>query len=133
MVRRPDVEAAVWAAIRHLPNVTSFCFAQESPLPRWVTVAGIQVDARAPRRQLALDRAENARLALEQLPGQDWPGGVIAFVAVTEGPFWNPDDDGEPRYTTRYEVRVHPRRDAVPAAGSGAGAGRPAVSGRKRE
>lgn len=129
LVRQPDVEAWVWANLRHLPGVTSFCFSQVRQVPGWIVAASIQVDARAPRRTPAAVRAEDARLAMMALPGADWPEGTVSHVAVTEGPFFEPDDDGRPRYLARYEVRVHPRRDAIPAAGIGGDTGRPAATG----
>lgn len=127
VIRQPDVEAHVWASVRHLPGVTSFLYQQTRLWPGWVVAAQLQVDARAPRKQRARDLAEDARVIIEALPAAPWDGGVVSHVIVREGPQWEPDDDGGPRYYARYELRVHPSRDAIPAPLVGGDSGRAAA------
>lgn len=127
VIRQPDIEAWVWANIRHLPGTTSFCFAQTRRWPGWVVAAHVQVDSRAPRKQAARDAAEEARIVIEGLTGADWPDGVVSHVIVAEGPQWEPDEDGSPRYFARYELRAHPRRGVIRAPAMGADDRRPAA------
>lgn len=128
---QPDAEAWVWANLRHLPGLTSFSYAASLPEgvwqldPAWMYAYSIQVDARAKTKAAARDHAEAARRIMAGLPAVPWAEGTVTSVAVLEGPFWLPDDDGAPRYCGRYEVRVHPRRAATaspvlaePAAGT---------------
>lgn len=107
----PDVEALVWETVRDLRSVTSFAYSSV-PLPApagWLTAVSVQVDVRGATKAATFVRADQARRRLLALPWSDWPGGVVTRVDVTEGPFWNPDPDGAPRYTVRLEVRAHPR------------------------
>jgi Bacteriophage minor capsid protein len=108
---QPDVEAWVWANVRHLPGVTSFAFSGITDWPGWQTRTGIQVDCRASRKKAARDLAEQVRQIVLGLPDVAWDAGQITYVSVADGPVWLPDDsDGTPRYTTRFELRVHPPR-----------------------
>lgn len=128
VIVQPDLEAWVWSNIGDLPGVTSFAYAAEQLDPAgWLYVHHVQVDARSKRKAAASDTAETVRQRLVALPGVDWPEGVVCYVQPTEGPFWNPDPDGLPRYCTRYEIRVHPRRDsaAIQQAASAAHPTRP--------
>jgi hypothetical protein len=109
----PDLEAWVWDNVCHLPGVTSFCFAVQTTWPPWLVAYSIQADARAKTKQEARERAEELRQVISGLADVDWPGGVVCYVQITDGPFWLPDDDGSPRYCARYEIRAHPAR-AVP-------------------
>lgn len=107
---QPDVEAFAWSQLRTLPGTTSFCYSAILDWPGWLYLYSLQVDVRSKRKKAARDVAESARRIMLALPDLDWSDGVVARVDVTEGPFWNPDpEDGGPRYTSRYEVRVHPR------------------------
>lgn len=110
VVVQPDLEAFVWENIGHLHGLTSFVYAASQVWPGWIFAHFVQVDARARRKQAARDLAEQARQIMCALPARDWPDGVISYVQPVEGPSWLPDDDGLPRYTARYELRVHPRR-----------------------
>jgi len=115
VIVQPDVEAWVWACIGKVHGITSFTYAASQVDPAgWLYVHFIQVDARAKTKPAARDLAENVRQIMVALPGEDWPAGTVSYVQPVEGPFWLPDDDGAPRYTARYEVRVHPRRQAPP-------------------
>jgi hypothetical protein len=121
VIVQPDLEAWVWANISDLKGVTSFAYAATQLWPGWVYAHFIQADARAKRKTAARDLAETVRQRICALPDVAWPQGSVCYVQPVEGPFWLPDDDGLPRYTARYEIRVHPRRDsgiqqAAPAA-----------------
>ena len=108
IVAQPDVEAWVWAQIRHIPGVTSFCYAAFMGWPPWLVAYSIQADARAKTKQAARDRAELVRQIITGLGSVPWPDGVVSYVQGIEGPFWLPDEDGGPRYVARYEIRAHP-------------------------
>jgi hypothetical protein len=123
VVVQPDLEAWVIAALRGLPgDVTAFIYAatQLDPLG-WLYAHFVQVDARHRRKPAARDIAERARQIIVGLAEVPWPEGVICMVRPTEGPFWLPDpEDGQPRYTTRFEIRVHPVRPDAGALTEGA-------------
>jgi hypothetical protein len=108
---RPDVEALVWKTVRDLGSITSWAYTALSlPAPAgWLSAVSVQVDARGNSKAATYARADRARRRVQALVEVDWPDGVVSSVEVVEGPFWNPDVDGAPRYTARYEVRVHPR------------------------
>jgi hypothetical protein len=107
----PDVEAWVWANLKHLPGVTSFAYSgQQIDRGGWLVSTYVQVDARSKRRAVARQTADRARLAVLGLAAADWAEGVVCLVEVVEAPFYLPDDDGLPRYAARYEVRAHPPR-----------------------
>jgi hypothetical protein len=109
---QPDIEAHVWAQLKDLPGVTSFTFAAiPMPLVPWQVAYSIQVDARADTKAAARERAEAARVIVWGLANALWDEGVITYVQITEGPFWNPDDDGSPHYVIRAEVRARPARN----------------------
>lgn len=112
VIVQPDLEAWVWAQLSHRKGLTSFAYAATQVWPGWIYAHFVQVDARAHRKQAARELAETARQILCALPDLDWPEGVVSYVQPVEGPAWLPDDDGLPRYTARYEIRVHPRRDS---------------------
>jgi hypothetical protein len=124
---QPDVEAFVWAQIGHLDGVTSFSVAAvPMPLVPWQVAHTLQVDARAGGKRLAWERAEAVRRILWNLGQLPWAEGVVSYVQIVEGPVWLPDDDGQPRYMLRVDIRVHPARQAGPAPLVGATApGRP--------
>jgi hypothetical protein len=114
-IAAPDAEAWAWANLRDIRGLTSFAYTATQLDPAgWLTSTFLQVDARSARRAPARDAAEQARRRLLGLPSAPWPDGVVCLVAVVEAPFWLPDDDGQPRYVARYEVRVHPRRPSPP-------------------
>jgi hypothetical protein len=110
VITRPDLEAWVWANLRDLPGVTSFEYEATEEWPGWVVAHHVQADARAKRKQAARDLAETVRQRVTALAGIPWPDGTVCYVQITEGPFWAPDPDGLPRYTARFEIRVHPPR-----------------------
>ena len=87
---QPDLEAWVWANVRHLPGVTAFTYAVVTPWPPWVVAYSVQVDARATTKQAARDLAEQVRQIITALP----------------------DPDAAPRYVARYEIRAHPAPDS---------------------
>lgn len=105
----PDIEAFVWAQIKRIPGVQSWLYASVYEWPGWQYRHSLQVDVRSQRRRVARDRAEEVRLIICALSDVDWPEGVVTYCQPTEGPFYDPDDDGTPRFVARYEVRVHPR------------------------
>ena len=111
VVVQPDIEAHVWAQLKHLPGITSFTYAA-TQLDRagWIMAHFVQVDARLKRRGPARASAEAARQIMTGLGDVPWADGCVCYVQPVEGPFWLPDEDGWPRYTARYEVRVHPPR-----------------------
>jgi predicted TIM-barrel fold metal-dependent hydrolase len=114
VIEQPDVEAWVWENLRRLHGITSFVFAANAAHPwqaeagPWVYVHSLQVDCRASRKRAARDLAEAARQLVVGLLVTPWAEGVISNAVVTEGPFWLPDDDGAPRYVTRWELTCHP-------------------------
>lgn len=109
LIVQPDVEAFVWARLKLLgPGVTSFSFTALEDFPGWQWRYGIQVDCRAKRKAAARALAEQARQTMSTLDAAAWADGVITYIQATEGPFWLPDDDGCPRYCTRWEIRCHP-------------------------
>jgi hypothetical protein len=110
VIAHPDIEAWVWASLRGLGGVTMWCYAAERMWPNWLVAYSLQVDARAGTKQAARDRAERARQIMEWLPNLAWADGVLSYSQPVEGPFWLPDDDGQPRYVARYELRAHPGR-----------------------
>jgi hypothetical protein len=115
-IEQPDLEAWVWATVRDMGDVTSFAYAATQLDPAgWLYAHFIQIDARHNRKQRASDLAERIRQRIVALPGVPWPDGAICYCQPVEGPFWLPDEDGTPRYTARYEIRVHPLRSAAPA------------------
>jgi hypothetical protein len=109
VITQPDLERWVHAQLRHLDGVTSFSYAATQFWPGWIYAHFIQADTRASGKIRARDLAEKVRQIICALPDRTWPDGVICYVQPVEGPFWLPDDDGLPRYTARYEIRVHPR------------------------
>ncbi len=110
VIVQPDVEAFVWAQLKDLPGVTTFGYAATQYWPGWVYAHFIQVDARSQRKDAARQVAEVVRQRMCALADATWDAGCVCYVQPVEGPFWLPDDDGLPRYTARYEVRVHPLR-----------------------
>jgi hypothetical protein len=122
VVAQPDLEAWLWQQIGGLAGVTSFAYAAtQLDEPGWVYAHSVQVDTRARRKQAARGLAEEVRQIVMALPSVPWSAGVVCYVQPIEGPYWEPDPDGLPRYCTRYEIRVHPPRStgalqAAPAA-----------------
>jgi hypothetical protein len=117
VVAQPDLEAFVWSQIGGLKGVTSFAYAATQLDPAgWIMAHFVQVDARHADKKRARDLAERVRQIITGLADDPWAEGVVCYVMPVEGPFWLPDEDGGPRYTARYEIRVHPpRRATVPA------------------
>ncbi len=111
-IAQPDVEKHVVEQLAPLAGVTCFTYSsQQLDLPGWIWSYMIQVDARTGRKAAARDLAEQARQVMAALTSAPWADGSVNYVRAEAGPFWNPDPDGGPRYTARYEVRVHPSRD----------------------
>lgn len=112
----PDVEALVWATVKHLGDdygaaVTSWAYAS-APRPGptgWLVASSIQVDVRDQSKSAAFRRADIARRLVLGLAGRVWPDGVVSLVDVVGGPSWLPDyDTGRARYVTQFVVQVHP-------------------------
>jgi hypothetical protein len=118
VIAQPDIEAFLWSQIGGLSGVTSHEYAAAPIFPGWLVAHSLQVDCRAKRKQAARDLAETVRQIVVALPDAAWAEGVVATVDVLDGPFYQPDDDGLPRYVARYEIRAHPARPGVipPAA-----------------
>jgi len=113
---QPDLEAWVWAAVKGIPGVTSFCYsALPMALVPWQVSYSMQVDCRARTKKAAWDRAEQVRRILWELPQVPWDEGWISYAQITEGPFWLADEDGQPRYVLRAEYRAHPNRTGDPS------------------
>ncbi|MDR1999457.1 MAG: hypothetical protein LBQ06_05895 [Frankiaceae bacterium] len=109
---RPDVERIVLDTIKPLGGVVTWSFAAgEGDPPGWLFTMNLQVDIRAHRRAACAARADMARRAICALPWGDQSRGVVNRVDVTEGPFWQPDENGAPRYVARYAITCHPARD----------------------
>jgi hypothetical protein len=120
VIAQPDLEAWVWsqiAPLTKLGDLTSFGYAatQLGGSTGWIYAHFIQIDARQNRKERARALAETVRQTILALPDVPWDQGTVCYVQAVEGPFWFPDDDGTPRYTARYEIRVHPRRGAASA------------------
>jgi hypothetical protein len=117
VIVQPDLEAWVWRNIRDLTrlgDLTSFAYAAtQLGGPGWIYAHFVQVDARHKRKESARALAETVRQTILGLAEADWSEGTVCYVQAVEGPFFLPDDDGTPRYTARYEIRVHPRRGAA--------------------
>lgn len=110
-IAQPDLEAWLIQAVGHIPGVTMFAYAaNQIDRAGWLYAHSVQIDVRARRKAAARALAEQVRQLMIALPAQDWPEGHICYVQPIEGPFWSADADGGPRYCTRYEIRVHPRR-----------------------
>lgn len=107
----PDVEGAVYAAIKPLGGVITWSYtAARGDPPGWLVTVSVQVDIRAHNRASASARADAARRVICALPWATVPdGSVIVRVDVIDGPFWLPDA-GAPRYVARYAVTAHPAR-----------------------
>lgn len=113
---QPDVERLVLQALEGRPGVTAWCYAAV-PLPgpgRWLVAYHIQADARAGGKAAARGRAEDTAQVLAALDAVPWADGVVCSSEIIDGPFYLPDDDGQPRYVTRAEVRVRPHRTGEP-------------------
>jgi hypothetical protein len=111
VIVQPDLEAWVIANTRDLPGLTVFSYAANQLDPAgWLFAHFLQIDVRRDRKPAARDIAERARQRMVALPGIRWPDGTVCYCQPAEGPFYLPDDDGQPRYVARYEVRVHPVR-----------------------
>ena len=111
---RPDVEALVWSTITPLvpkDDATSWAYsAHDASTPAgWLSIVSVQVDVRAKYKQAAYAKADAVRRAVQGLVGGPWPLGVVNRVDVTEGPFFQSDVTGRPRYITRFDLWVHPR------------------------
>jgi hypothetical protein len=117
LIAQPDLEKLVVEQLAPLAGVTCFAYSSaQLDLMGWVWSYMIQVDARAGRKAAARDLAEQARQVMAGLTAVPWADGTVNYTRAETGPFWNPDPDGGPRYTARYEVRAHPSRDAWQAA-----------------
>jgi hypothetical protein len=114
VIVQPDLEAWVWANLKHHQGVTSFAYHSTQDVAGWQWVWSMQVDVRGPQKKATADKAELVRQELLSLPDVYWPDGFITYAQIVEGPMWNPDiNDGAPRYTIRIEYRVHPTRKSL--------------------
>ena len=114
VVAQPDLEAWVWRNIGDTHGVTSFAYAGSQLDPAVLAAHSLQIDCRARRKGAARALAEHVRQLVAGLPDVPWADGVITYVQLTEFR-WEPDDDGTPRYVTRFDFRVRPRWDATAA------------------
>lgn len=110
VVPQPDIEAWVIRNIRSAHGVTAFVVAGGQLYHGWAHEYTVQIDCRAKEKKRARDLAEHVRQVVAGLPDVPWPDGVISYHRCAEGPFWLPDDDGDPRYCQRWVIRCHPRR-----------------------
>lgn len=111
LIAQPDLESWAIANTRDLPGLTLFAYSSAQLDPAgWLFAHFLQVDVRRDRKPAARDVAERARQRLVELASIPWAEGTVCYVQPVEGPFYLPDPDGQPRYTARYEVRVHPVR-----------------------
>lgn len=104
----PDVEAIVYAALRGFGGVTVWAIDAQSPWPHVADITSVQVDVRASSKKRARDRAYEVRQTMLRLPFDATSG--VARVEVAGGPIWMSDDDGAPRYVTRFAVTVRATR-----------------------
>ena len=109
VVAQPDLEAWIWANIKGFAGVTSFAYTSMEDVRGYQWIWSVQVDVRGPQKKATATTTEQVRQALLGLSEVDWSEGQITYAQITEGPFWNPDEnDGAPRYTMRLDYRVHP-------------------------
>lgn len=104
----PDVEAIVFDRLKAFGGITVWQTGADSPWPHVVDIAAIQVDVRASSKTRARDRAYEVRQAMLRLPFDD--SLPVSRVEVVSGPMWGPDDNGAPRYITRFAVTVRSTR-----------------------
>jgi hypothetical protein len=110
---RPDIEYWVWQNVRGLGDIVCWTIGTSEVDPHgWASVSSIQVDAKARNRDRASTIADQARRIIKSLPWTEWDGGVIGAVDCTDGPLWQPDQNGTPRYVARYSITYHPKQVA---------------------
>jgi len=108
---RPDIEYWVWQNVRGLGDVICWTISAGEIDPHgWATMSNIQVNTRAANRERASTIADQARRIIKALPWTEWNNGVVTSVDCTDGPLWQPDSNGAPRYITRYSIIYHPRQ-----------------------
>jgi hypothetical protein len=106
---RPDIEYYVWQSIRELGNVVCWTLSAGEIDPHgWATMTNIQVDASGFNRARASTLADQCRRTIKALQFQPWSDGVVCSVDCTDGPIWQPDQNGQPRYIARYSIVTHP-------------------------
>jgi hypothetical protein len=106
------VEGLVGAVVEPLGGVVTWAYTAAEPadtLRGWVANVSVQVDVKAHNRRAAYRRADAARRAVCGMPWQEYPDAVVVSVDVLTGPFWLTDQQGAPRYVTRFGLVVHPR------------------------
>lgn len=99
----PDVEALVYSTISDLGGIQSFAYDAQAVWPFVTDRVAMQVDVYASTKKAARDRAYEARQRLLDLPFADTS---VSLVEVISGPFWQPPEDGSPRYIIRIAVTV---------------------------
>lgn len=111
-LERTDIEFLVWQLIRPLGNVIVQATpgATEGDPGTVLTVTYLQVDCRAGTRQRAYSMADMARRRIKAMPSDEFPEVIISASVCTAGPQWEPDENGGPRYTSRYAISHHPRQ-----------------------
>lgn len=106
---RPDIEFYVWQSIRQLGDVVCWTISAGEVDPHgWATQTNIQVDSRGFNRARASQVADYCRRTIKALQFKDWSDGVVCSVDCTDGPTWQPDQNGNPRYVARYSIVTHP-------------------------
>ena len=111
---RPDIEYWVWTNVRGLGDLVCWTISAGEVDPHgWAAMSNIQVDAKARNRERAQVIADQARRIIKGLPWIEWDAGVVCSVDCTDGPTWQPDQNGAPRYVARYSITYHPRQSAA--------------------
>lgn len=101
----PDVEALVYGTIQDLGGVQSFAYDAQAPWPHVAETVSLQVDVYAANKKACHDKAYEVRRRLLELPFGSASTDVRRVEVIT-GPFWQPADDGAPRYIIRIAVTV---------------------------
>lgn len=116
---RPDIEHFVWRLISRLSKANiilwTYGISEVDRQPGWAISTFLQVDTRGPNRERALVLADESRRLIKALPWIYWDGGIVAAVDLLDGPRWEPDQDGMPRYVARYSIVTHPHQRRSPA------------------
>lgn len=106
---RPDIEFYVWQSVRHLGDIVCWTISASEVDPHgWATMTNIQVDTRSYSRARASQIGDQCRRIIKALPFKPWSDGVVCSVDITDGPTWQPDTNGAPRYIARYSITTHP-------------------------
>lgn len=106
----PDVEALVYSRLSDLGGIQSFAYDAGSPWPHVTDRVAMQIDVYGASKKIAHDRAYEARQRLLLLPFEDTQ---VSLAEVISGPFWQPAEDGAPRYIIRIAVTVRGARGVL--------------------